>query len=162
MCQTGIDTIIQQSSMTEQEREDFLKKFQADNDKTLVAFAVLGGLFGEGIDLKGERLIGSIIVGVGLPQVSNELDIILKYFNDLDGTGFQKAYMFPGMNKVLQAAGRVIRQESDVGIVLLIDERFTHSAYKSIMPEHMRHYKIVKNSRHVAQVLQRFWNTDFK
>ena len=162
MCQTGIDIIIQQSSMTEQEREDFLKKFQADNDKTLVAFAVLGGLFGEGIDLKGERLIGSIIVGVGLPQVSNELDIILKYFNDLDGTGFQKAYMFPGMNKVLQAAGRVIRQESDVGMVLLIDERFTHSAYKSIMPEHMRHYKIVKNSTHIAQVLQRFWNTDFK
>ena len=162
MYQTDIDTIIQQSSMTEQEREDFLKKFQADNDKTLVAFAVLGGLFGEGIDLKGERLIGSIIVGVGLPQVSNELDIILKYFNDLDGTGFQKAYMFPGMNKVLQAAGRVIRQESDVGMVLLIDERFTHSAYKSIMPEHMRHYKIVKNITHVTHVLQRFWNTDFK
>ena len=160
--QSDIYTIIQQSSMTEQEREDFLKSFQADNDKTLVAFAVLGGLFGEGIDLKGERLIGSIIVGVGLPQVSNELDIILKYFNDLDGTGFQKAYMFPGMNKVLQAAGRVIRQESDVGMVLLIDERFTHSAYKSIMPEHMRHYKVVKNSTHVAQVLQRFWNMDFK
>ncbi len=160
--QSDIYTIIQQSSMTEQEREDFLKSFQADNDKTLAAFAVLGGLFGEGIDLKGERLIGSIIVGVGLPQVSNELDIILKYFNDLDGTGFQKAYMFPGMNKVLQAAGRVIRQESDVGMVLLIDERFTHSAYKSIMPEHMRHYKIVKNSTHVAQVLQRFWNMDFK
>src|SRR5690606_370290 len=106
-------TIIQNTSMNEEEREDFLNKFDGDGKETMLAFAVLGGIFSEGIDLIGDRLIGAVIVGVGLPQICHQQDIIRDYFNFHNGLGFEYAYMYPGMNKVLQAAGRVIRSEKD-------------------------------------------------
>ncbi len=117
--------------MTEEERESFLSHFQEEPETTHVAFCVMGGIFSEGIDLKGSRLIGTVIVSVGLPQLNVQQNIIRNYFNKKNGMGFEYAYMYPGMNKVLQAAGRVIRSERDVGAVLLIDERFGHRSYLS-------------------------------
>lgn len=133
-----ISTMIQESGMSEEEREQFLFSFKEVPEETLVAFAVMGGIFSEGIDLKGDRLTGAIIVGVGLPKICLERNIIRDYFNDKNGLGYEYAYMYPGMNKVLQAAGRVIRTENDKGIVCLIDERFSYKSYKNIFPPHLR------------------------
>ena len=115
--------------MVEEEREAFLARFEANPIETLVGFCVLGGIFSEGIDLKGDRLIGTAIVGVGLPQMNHEQDLIKNYFDDAQGKGFEYAYQLPGMNKVLQAAGRVIRDVSDFGVVLLLDQRFISPRY---------------------------------
>ena len=120
--------------MTEAQREDFLAAFNTDHQDTLVGFAVMGGIFGEGIDLVGDRLIGAIIVGVGLPQLCVERDLISEYFEAKTGAGFDYAYRFPGMNRVLQAAGRVIRSETDRGVVLLVDTRFMEPGYRRLFP----------------------------
>lgn len=154
----NIKTMIQQSSMTEEERENFLNQFQPNTTQNFVCFGVLGGIFSEGIDLKGDRLIGAIIVGVGLPQVSTEQDIIMNYFQQKNGMGYENAYMYPGMNKVLQASGRVIRSENDMGMVLLVDERFSHSVYKGLFPRHWEHNMRVKNTRDLELKLERFWD----
>ncbi len=103
--------------MREEEREAFLEAFQGEKEESLVAFCVMGGIFGEGIDLKREQLIGAIIVGTGLPQISNEREILKEYYDKKEGMGFDYAYRYPGRNKVLQAAGRVIRTAEDVGII---------------------------------------------
>lgn len=154
----GTDTFIQETSMTEEERENFLNRFKPDNTSTMVCFGVLGGIFSEGIDLKGDRLIGAIIIGVGLPQISVEQDIIMDYFKKKNGMGYENAYMYPGMNKVLQAAGRVIRSESDRGMVLLIDERFSHRTYKNLFPRHWENSIRVKNTGELQTRLERFWS----
>jgi len=153
----GIETMIQQSSMSEEERESFLNRFKPNTTESFVCFGVLGGIFSEGIDLKGNRLIGAIIVGVGLPQVSTEQDIIMNYFQQKNGMGYENAYMFPGMNKVLQAAGRVIRSENDIGMVLLVDERFSHRTYRCLFPKHWEHNARVKNARDLEFKLEQFW-----
>jgi Rad3-related DNA helicase len=130
------ETIIEQKSyMTETQREEFLEAFQSDHETTLLGFCVLGGIFSEGIDLTGECLIGSIVIGTGLPQISNERKIISDYFDAIDGNGFYYSYLYPGMNKVMQAAGRVIRTMEDKGVVGLLDERFLHSEYKNTFPK---------------------------
>ncbi|WP_024834670.1 ATP-dependent DNA helicase [Ruminiclostridium josui] len=152
-----IDTIIQETSMTEEERESFLNKFQSGTGKCLVSFSVLGGIFSEGIDLKGDRLIGAIIVGVGLPQVSPEQDIIMNYYQNKNGMGFENAYMYPGMNKVLQAAGRVIRSEDDVGLVILLDERFSNGNYRRLFPRHWEHALRVHDTGQLGKKLEQFW-----
>ncbi|SDO09321.1 ATP-dependent DNA helicase [Acetanaerobacterium elongatum] len=153
-----VDTLIQQSGMTEPEREEFLLRFDAQNSETLVGFSVMGGVFSEGVDLKGDRLIGSIIVGVGLPQVSTEQDIIMNFFNQENGMGFEYAYMYPGMNKVLQAAGRVIRSEADRGVVVLIDERFAHNEYLRLFPGHWSGCLLVKSPTQIEKSVREFWN----
>ena len=153
----GISTLIQQNSMSEEEREAFLANFKSHTSQILIGFGVLGGIFLEGIDLKGNRLIGAIIVGVGLPQISTEQDIIMNYFKQKNGTGYEYAYKFPGMNKVLQASGRVIRSEHDRGIVVLIDERFSQQNYRSLFPEHWDHYQTVKKLSDVESSLKKFW-----
>lgn len=150
-------TIIQEGSMTEEERESFLASFQPDTSEILVGFGVLGGIFSEGVDLKGDRLIGAVIVGVGLPQISVEQDIISAYFQEKNSMGYEYAYMYPGMNKVLQAAGRVIRSEQDRGAVLLIDERFTTQSYKSLFPEHWNHHARIRGLSDLEARLKRFW-----
>jgi len=94
----------------------------------------LGGIFSEGIDLKGKRLIGSIIISVGIPMISYRRDLIRDFFQEKNGRGYDYAYVFPGMNKVLQAAGRVIRTETDEGSVVLIDHRYCYSKYRQLMP----------------------------
>lgn len=153
----AVATIVQRSGMEEEEREAFLQRFQADAADTLVGFCVLGGIYAEGIDLRGERLIGTVIVGVGLPQIGLEQDMIRDYYDRRDGRGFDYAYRYPGMNKVLQAAGRVIRDESERGVVVLIDQRFTSSAYRPLLPQHWRHYAAVRDGRMLEERLRRFW-----
>ncbi|MED5020041.1 ATP-dependent DNA helicase [Paenibacillus chibensis] len=130
-----IQTIVQGSGMGEEERERFLDAFQADNRKTLAGFAVLGGIFSEGIDLQGDRLIGVAVVGVGLPQLGLERNLIRDHFNGEGKNGYDYAYVLPGMNKVLQAGGRLIRSEQDEGVLLLIDDRFLQPHYMRLLPE---------------------------
>lgn len=103
--------------MSEAEREEFLDRFSEESDRTLVAFGIMGGIFGEGIDLKNDRLIGAIVVGTGLPQISNERTILKDYYDAENGCGFDYAFRYPGINKVLQAAGRVIRTTEDTGVI---------------------------------------------
>jgi DNA excision repair protein ERCC-2 len=150
-------TIIQSTGMSEEEREEFLNNFSEGSEDTLVGFAVMGGIFGEGIDLTGDKLSGAIIVGVGLPQVCLERDIIRDYFNDTKGVGFEYAYIYPGMNKVLQAVGRVIRTENDRGVVLLIDERFSDNTYKRLFPPEWLPNKIGGNINNLDLQLNNFW-----
>ena len=152
-----IRTIIQESFMTEEDREKFLNRFNLETEDTMVAFAVLGGIFSEGIDLIGDKLIGAVIVGVGLPQICFERDIIREYFQSENGLGYEYAYMYPGMNKVLQAAGRVIRSEKDKGAILLIDERFGTIKYKRLYPKEWSHYRRVSNSKLIRVKLMEFW-----
>ncbi|MBZ2175778.1 ATP-dependent DNA helicase [Schnuerera sp. xch1] len=151
------NTIIQQGLMKENEREDFLVEFKPNQQESMIAFAVLGGIFSEGIDLIGNKLIGAVIVGVGLPKICFQRDIIREYFNPENGLGFEYAYMYPGMNKVLQAAGRVIRSEKDRGAILLIDERFATNKYRRLFPREWMHYKRVRNSKSIGLCLNRFW-----
>ncbi|MGL5150174.1 MAG: ATP-dependent DNA helicase [Clostridium sp.] len=125
-----LNLICQKEEMKEEERVDFLSNFH--KDEPILAFCVIGGLFSEGIDLPGEKLIGALIIGVGLPMISYERDIIKEFFGEL---GFDYAYIYPGINKVMQAAGRVIRTESDVGSVLLIDDRYLTTKYKGLLPK---------------------------
>lgn len=155
-----INTILQNPYMSEEEREEFLGKFSKDNEENLVGFAVLGGIFSEGIDLVGDRLIGTIIVGVGLPQICLERNIIRDYFSSKNNKGFEYAYMYPGINKVMQAAGRVIRTEVDKGIILLIDKRFSYSNYLPLITQKWGDIGIIKNYKDIILKLRSFWETD--
>lgn len=150
-------TVIQESNMNEEEREVFLAEFVASPSQSLVGFCVLGGIFSEGIDLKGDRLIGVAIVSVGLGQLNLEQDLVKKYYDHDNGQGYQYAYQIPGMNKVLQAAGRVIRGSDDVGVVLLLDQRFDSSRYRMLFPEHWRNAKLVASQEQTEIEIQRFW-----
>ena len=150
------DVIVQTPGMPESEREEFLERFAQDNPDTLVGFAVMGGIFGEGIDLVGKRLCGAVIVGVGLPAVCLENDLIRNYFNTTQHAGFEYAYLYPGVNRVLQACGRVIRTENDRGVVLLIDQRYSTHRYKSLLPAYWNLMR-ASNERQFAGELQRFW-----
>ena len=151
----GVEILVQSPAMSEEERDRFVEKFKAENQHTLVGFAVMGGLFGEGIDLVGDRLTGAAIVGVGLPGISPERELIRKYF-DRWRAGFEYAYLFPGINRVLQAAGRVIRSETDRGAVLLIDERFSRARYRSLFPPEWAP-KRLKNNEELREALADFW-----
>lgn len=130
-----MELVIQQKHMDEEERENFLRAFEMGREKSLIGFGVLGGIFSEGIDLTNEKLIGTLIIGTGLPQVCNEREILKSYFDKKGLYGFDYAYRYPGMNKVLQAAGRVIRTEDDRGVILLLDERFQREKGKEIFPK---------------------------
>lgn len=152
-----VDIILQDSSMTEENREEFLKTFDENNENTLVAFAVLGGVFSEGIDLTGDKLIGAIIVGVGLPQLCLERDIIKDYYNEKLNKGYEYSYMYPGMNKVLQAAGRVIRTEKDRGTLMLIDQRFINRDYESLFPREWFPYVKLRDQLQLQRELKEFW-----
>lgn len=149
-----VNLICQSQNMTEEEREIFLKSFEGDN---VVGFCIMGGIFAEGIDLTGERLIGAVVVGTGLPMVCNERKILLDYFEAHEGLGFEYAYLYPGMNKVLQAAGRVIRTASDKGIILLLDERFLHSESRQLFPREWEDCQIVTVEQ-VYQAGSAFWD----
>ncbi|EAE2471788.1 ATP-dependent DNA helicase [Listeria innocua] len=150
----------QQSFMNEAEREEFLAAFETGREETFVGFCVLGGVFSEGVDLRGERLIGTAIVGVGLAQMNVESDLIKDYYNETIGRGFDYAYQIPGMNKVLQAVGRVIRGEKDQGVVLLIEERFATDRYKALFPAHWNHARTVKNTLQIEREVNEFWRNN--
>ena len=151
--------LVQTPSMSESEREAFLAAFTRDNPETLAGFAVMGGIFGEGIDLVGDRLSGAVIVGVGLPGISPERNLIREYFNEHGGAGFEYAYTYPGINRVLQAAGRVIRTETDRGAVLLIDKRYGTFRYKYLVPRQWRPVRVFSDN-HLKKGLKIFWNGD--
>ena len=152
--------LVQDRGMTEAAREAFLARFSDSNQETLVGLAVMGGIFGEGIDLVGERLIGAVVVGVGVPQVCLERDLIKDYFDRQNASGFAYAYQYPGFNRVLQATGRVIRTETDRGIIVLIDERFTHARYRDLFPTHWRGFQVVHDTSEIKAKLARFWPRD--
>ncbi len=169
-----IECIMQSDFMNEFSREDFLKKFEGnsdydiqanidmdieyDADRYLIGFCVLGGIFSEGIDLKNDSLIGVIVVGTGLPQVCYEREILKDYFDEQGEFGFDYAYRFPGMNKVLQAAGRVIRTSDDIGTITLLDERFLQPAYLKLFPREWENYRIV-NRDNISKTVESFWNS---
>jgi Rad3-related DNA helicase len=167
------ECIMQQENMNEEEREIFLSRFKGNDgcvfdgiinmeveetESTLVAFCVMGGIFSEGIDLKNDSLIGAVIVGTGLPQVCTEREILKNYFDENGGNGFDYAYRYPGMNKVLQAAGRVIRTSEDLGIVALLDFRFLQFDYMKMFPREWENFEVVSIDK-VSGRVESFWNS---
>lgn len=159
--------------MNEESREAFLNRFRGNEDcdlrsliqmdiemeeeRSLLGFCVMGGIFSEGIDLKNDSLIGAIIVGTGLPQVCNERELLKKYFDGWGENGFDYAYRYPGMNKVLQAAGRVIRTVDDFGIVALLDERFLSPAYQRLFPREWQE-RVAVTVDQIGRKVERFWD----
>ncbi len=154
------DLLYQQRGLSEEAKEAFVESFSQKRSRSLVAFSVLGGMFSEGIDLVGERLIGTIIVGVGLPMICYENDLIREHFNRFAHNGFDYAYVYPGMNKVLQAAGRVIRTMEDKGVVVLLDERFSQPHYKRLYPDEWSHHQVVYKKDELYNALEEFWSED--
>ena len=153
--EADVHILVQAREMDDAGRARFLERFSAQNNQTLVGFAVMGGIFGEGIDLVGERLGGAVIVGVGLPAICPERDLIRSYF-DGRGAGFDFAYRYPGINRVLQAAGRVIRTDQDRGALLLVDQRFCSSGYQGLLPVHWS-TAVVDSKEQLETRLKRFW-----
>jgi Rad3-related DNA helicase len=167
------EVLVQKSFMSEEARESFLDRFSTGNDldlskvihmdidvvedKNILGFCVMGGIFSEGIDLKYDSLIGVVVIGTGIPLVCNEREILRGYFDDKGLDGFDYAYRFPGMNKVLQAAGRVIRTEEDQGVVALLDDRFLQNSYRSLFPREWKNYKTVSTSS-VKSAIMQFWS----
>ena len=156
-CNFPAEIVAQTPGMSENEKEAFLERFSDEREDSLLGLCVMGGIFSEGIDLTGDRLIGVAVVGTGLPQVCTEREILKQYFDETLGEGFAYAYQYPGMNKVMQAAGRVIRTAEDRGTLLLIDSRFTTRRYLENMPAHWNHLQIVKNSADLDCKLNKFW-----
>lgn len=151
--------LVQIQGMDERDRDRFLEEFSRPDTGTLVGLVVMGGIFGEGIDLVGERLSGAVVVGVGLPGICLENDLIRNYFARTCGRGFEYAYMYPGLNRVLQAAGRVIRSETDRGVILLIDERFDTARYRSLLPTHWRPRQM-KTPDMIRSAVKCFWGNN--
>ena len=148
--------LAQSSHMAEEDREAFLQSFEEERECSMAALCVMGGIFSEGIDLKEERLIGAVIIGTGLPQVNTAQEILKEYFDEHGGCGFDYAYQYPGMNKVMQAAGRVIRTINDKGVIALLDERFLRPEYVALFPREWGTYTVV-NRRNVDQAVREFW-----
>ena len=150
--------IQQENEMDAALRSQFLQSFNTDSKKSLLGFAVLGGIFSEGIDLKGDRLSGVAVITVGLPPSDPELDALKNYYSSQGKDGFQYAYQLPGINNVFQAAGRVIRSETDVGVVLLIDARFNQRRYTNFYPPHWNNFKALYSNSELSTVLDKFWS----
>ncbi len=161
LCPDG-RTIMQKQGMSLTERNRFLKMFSAAEAKgeSLVAFCVLGGIFSEGIDLAGEKLIGTLIVGMGLPGLSSELNILTEYYDRTRESGREYAYVYPAMNKILQAAGRVIRGEEDRGVVVLLDDRYADPAIRRLFPAHWERMQYTGDPLSLSRILERFWEED--
>lgn len=152
----GIDVLLQAQNMDEREREEFLEEFDRERENSLVGFCVMGGVFSEGIDLTADRLIGAVIVGTGLPQVCNDREIVKDYFDSRGMRGFDYAYLYPGINKVLQSAGRVIRTETDRGVVLLLDDRFSRRQYRDSFPREWENCQICSAAT-LSDYMESFW-----
>ncbi len=151
-----VDILIQSQNMSEKEKEDFLKEFEKERKNSLAGFCVMGGVFSEGIDLTEDRLIGAAIVGTGLPQVCNDREIVKGYFDARKMAGFDYAYLYPGINKVLQSAGRVIRTETDRGVILLLDERFSQRQYRESFPREWGNLRICTAAT-LKDYIESFW-----
>lgn len=153
-----LNILIQKKNMTQKEREKFLARLSESGDGYLVAFCVMGGIYSEGIDLAGDRLIGAIIVGIGLPSLSYEREAIAEYYAERYDGGKEFAYIYPGMNRVFQAAGRVIRREDDRGIIVMIDDRFRDPIYKKSLPHLWRNLEFIGDAKELKTSLEEFWN----
>lgn len=151
------DLLVQGQGMGEAEKAEFLEEFEKERSHSLAAFCVMGGVFSEGIDLKEERLIGVIVVGTGLPMVCVEQEVLKGYFDETEEKGFDFSYQYPGMNKVLQAAGRVIRTPKDRGVILLLDDRFLRRDHLELFPREWERFQVV-NRGNAARCLEDFWN----
>lgn len=152
-----VDLYFQTKDMNDSQRQEFIERFQSSPSVTTIGFAVIGGAFSEGIDLVSDRLIGAVIVGVGMPRINFESDQVKKYYDELEMSGYNYAYLNPGMNKVMQAVGRVIRSEEDKGAVLLIDERYTYLSYKALFKDEWSHYKLTFNPLDLRKKITNFF-----
>lgn len=152
-----VKLLVQRADMTHAEREKLIQEFKDDTGVLRVGFCVLGGSLSEGIDLPGSRLIGTVIVGVGLPGLSNERNVMKEYFDNTRENGYDYAYTYPGMNRVLQAAGRVIRTENDRGVVVLLDDRYSTEQYRAMFPMHWSHAKFLHSAGELAKNVRNFW-----
>ena len=154
-----VGTVVQTQGMTYAEREAFIASFKPDEERLRIGFCVLGGSFSEGVDLPGRCLIGAVIIGVGIPGLSNERGIMTEYYDETrEGEGYAYAYTYPGMNHVLQAAGRVIRRPDDKGVVVLIDDRYMSAPYLRLYPAHWENMAAVGDPYSLAEQLRRFWD----
>lgn len=154
-----IRTVVQRRDMTAKEKAEFLDEFRAEGGKYLVGFCVLGGIYSEGVDLAGDSLIGAVVVGIGMPQLSYEREAMREYFGDRYEAGTEYAYLYPGMNKVFQAAGRVIRREDDRGVIVLIDDRFRDPIYKKSIPALWHGMRYVGDAKELKERIEAFWKT---
>lgn len=157
--QEQIEVVVQSQYMTEQEREEFLKKFEQERAHSLIGFCVMGGVFSEGIDLTEDKLIGTMIIGTGLPQVCLERELLKYYFDRKNLNGFDYAYLYPGMNKVLQSAGRVIRTDQDRGVITLLDDRFMDRQCQEVFPREWNDFQIC-NSENIEEKIAKFWKAE--
>ncbi len=154
--ESNLEYIMQSQYMSEEAREIFLENFEEISERSLVGFCVMGGIFSEGIDLTEDKLIGTMIVGTGLPQVCRERELLKMHFDKRGLRGFDYAYLYPGMNKVLQSAGRVIRTDRDRGVILLLDDRFRDGRYQETFPREWKDYRMC-NIENVSEEIQGFW-----
>lgn len=154
-----ITCVTQSQSMSEKGREEFLNTFEEERKESLLGFCVMGGIFSEGIDLTEDKLIGAVIVGTGLPQVCREREILKDYFDQHGQRGFDYAYLYPGMNKVLQAAGRVIRTDEDRGVILLLDDRFFDRRYQETFPREWENQRSCSLGN-MAEQIEEFWKKE--
>jgi DNA excision repair protein ERCC-2 len=151
------DVLIQERSMSLRERNDVLEAFDTVGEVSKIGFFVIGGSFSEGIDYIGEKLSGVMVVGVAMPQFNPYNEILRNYFDEEFEMGFDYAYTFPGMNKVIQAVGRVIRTEEDKGIAILFDDRYSHRKYQALFPKNWQHAKTIKTGKYLQNYLEEFW-----
>ncbi len=152
----GVNWVLQTPGMREDDREIFLENFYEEPRETLIGFCVMGGMFSEGIDLTGTRLIGAVVVGAGIPQISGEREIVRRFF-DRDGSGFDCAYRYPGMNKVQQAAGRVIRTSGDEGVIALLDGRFLTAGCRRLFPREWNRIEVCRSAEDAKAIIREFW-----
>ena len=152
-----MDIYVQQKDMTDEEKELFLSNFKSSPNKTALGFVIVGGAFGEGIDLVSDRLIGAVIVGIGMPKINFVSDQISAYYDQKGESGYNYAYLNPGMNRVMQALGRVIRSETDQGAVLLIDERYLTNEYRDLFKAEWRQYEVAFSPDEVSDILNQFF-----
>ncbi len=153
---SGVRSIVQEPHMDEGQRETFLQEFYKESSESLVAFCVLGGIFGEGIDLKEDCLLGTVVVGCGMPQTGTEQELLQEYFQRTEGAGFDYAFRFPGYHKVLQAAGRVIRTEKDKGVIVLLEERLAQREYRLLYPKEWEQLCLC-TKKQLKERLDNFW-----
>ena len=152
-----VNVITQKRNMTQSEKEAFLAEFSKEDKSYLIGFCVMGGIYAEGIDLAGDSLIGAVVVSIGMPGLSYEREAISAYFDEKYEEGKQFAYIYPGMNRVLQAAGRVIRREEDRGVIVLVDDRFSDPVYKKIIPSLWKGMKFISDPKSLRESLDEFW-----
>lgn len=155
-----IHAMLQKKDMTPKEKAAFLEEFSKKDSSYLIGFCVMGGIYSEGVDLVGDSLIGAVVVGLGLPSLSYEREAIAAYYQEKYEEGREFAYIYPGMNRVLQAGGRVIRREDDRGVIVLVDDRFDDPIYKKLIPKLWQKVKFIKDPKSLRETLDKFWLED--